>query len=659
MKQHLKQRISSLTVGEKIGLGYAAALGLAVSGTIAGFGVGAHYQTTASAQAEQARNEVQLLHRLQSRVLQTRTHQQQLIPLASNPEKFQDEYTHLLKHKDEIRSIWAELKTFVTASLASPNRTQPELPAFLATYDDVAPNYAKAVERRVTQISKLNLASPTEAKQAQTIMLKFTNSDLAIQFDGISDDLVDLIDQAYQQLNLATNSQEDARKIAQRIIIASITLSVAIAILLAILTSRAIAKPIQALTDVARRSTEESNFNLQAVLAQNDEIGTLAQAFNQLIDSVRQLLDQQKQANAQLENYSQTLESKVDDRTQELNQKTQELQQLLEELQRTQVQMVQSEKMSALGQMVAGVAHEINNPVNFIHGNLAHVQEYAENLLTFMTLYQQFYPDPAPEIQAEAEELDMAFIQTDLPKILNSMKMGTARIRQIVLSLRNFSRMDESAFKAVDIHEGIDSTLLILQHRLKENAEHPAIEVIRNYGDLPPVECYPGQLNQAFMNILANAIDAIDEMNVNRTYQTIKANPSQITVQTTVIGANQVKITISDNALGMPEIVREQIFDPFFTTKTVGKGTGMGMPISYQIVTEKHSGQLACDSIPGEGTEFVIQIPIQQQAQTPPENNGAELPGTETKGAETKGAKTKETETNPVTVSALTSNSLI
>lgn len=394
--------------------------------------------------------------------------------------------------------------------------------------------------------------------------------------------------------------------------VASIGLSVAFAILLAMLTSRAIARPLQTLTRVAQRSTEEANFDLQATIEHDDEIGTLAHAFNQLICSVKQLLQQQQIANAQLETYSQTLESKVESRTQALNDKNAQLQQLLEELQCTQVQMVQSEKMSALGQMVAGVAHEINNPVNFIHGNLDYVQDYARYLLNFVQLYQQHYPDPTPEIQTAAAAIDLEFVQVDLPKMLDSMKMGTDRIRQIVLSLRNFSRTDESDFKAVDIHEGIDSTLLILQHRLKDRPESPAIQVIRDYGSLPLVECYPGQINQAFMNILANAIDALEETNVKRTYQAIKDKPSQITIRTSVIDSQWIKVAIADNGIGMSESIRKRIFDPFFTTKPVGKGTGMGMPISYQIVTEKHGGRLSCFSTPAEGTEFIVQIPVQQ-----------------------------------------------
>ncbi|MBD2033728.1 HAMP domain-containing protein [Leptolyngbya sp. FACHB-321] len=612
--QSIRQQLSSLRVGQKIGLGYALALGIAVSGTIAGFAFENHWQQMTEQRETHARNEVELLQRLQSRVLQARTHQQQLIPLAQYPEKFQDEYAHLVKHKAEIQEIWAELKAFVAKSMSLHGEDhQKAMPAFLQTYDQVPQLYAQEVERQVERIRKLNLASPTDVKQAQALLLAFTNSNLALEFDGISDDLVGLLDESYQELQEAAQSRRQAGEVAQIIMVASIVLSIAIAILLAILTSRAISQPIEALTDIARRSTEESNFDLQATVKQDDEIGTLAKSFNQLIQSVKQLLQEQQTANEQLETYSQTLESRVEERTQELNAKTTQLQQLLEELQRTQVQMVQSEKMSALGQMVAGVAHEINNPVNFIHGNLTYVQEYAHNLLGFVQLYQECYPDPVPAIQAEAEAFDLEFVQADLPKMLDSMKMGTDRIRQIVLSLRNFSRMDEADFKAVDLHEGIDSTLLILQHRLKDRAERPAIQVVREYGNLPLVECYPGQINQALMNILANAIDALEEANVKRTYQEIKQKPNQITIQTSIINSEWIKISIADNGMGMPEAVYKRIFDPFFTTKAVGKGTGMGMPISYQIVTEKHGGKLDCFSILGEGTEFIIQIPVRQQ----------------------------------------------
>lgn len=307
-------------------------------------------------------------------------------------------------------------------------------------------------------------------------------------------------------------------------------------------------------------------------------------------------------------------ENRLKESEAQLKQQAQALQQTLQELQNLQIQLVQSEKMSSLGQLVAGVAHEINNPVNFIHGNLVHVQDYAQNLLNYVQLYQKHYPNPAREIQVEAEEIDLEFLQEDLTKILNSMKLGTDRIRQIVLSLRNFSRMDEADFKAVDIHEGIDSTLMILQHQLKTRAEYPAIEVVRDYAELPLVECYPGQLNQVLMNILTNAIDALKAADANRTTQDVKKNPNQITIRTALIDHQWVEIAIVDNGPDIPETVKERIFDPFFTTKPIGKGMGIGLSISYQIIVEKHGGKLECFSNPNQGTEFVIQIPIQQQA---------------------------------------------
>lgn len=300
---------------------------------------------------------------------------------------------------------------------------------------------------------------------------------------------------------------------------------------------------------------------------------------------------------------------------QQLQEAQAELLQSFRQLEKAQSQLVQAEKMSSLGQLVAGVAHEINNPVNFIHGNLIYVQEYTHNLMQLVQCYQAVCADPPPEVQRVAEEMELDFLQEDLPKMLDSMKVGTDRIRQIVLSLRNFSRMDEAEIKPVNIHEGIDSTLMILQHRLKSRSDRPAIEVVKNYAALPLVECYAGQLNQVFMNILTNAIDALEENNTNCTFQDIQANPNQITIRTSVLDTGWVQIAIADNGPGIPESLQQRIFDPFFTTKPIGKGTGMGMSISYQIITEKHGGSLKCYSEPNQGTEFVIQIPVQQTAQ--------------------------------------------
>lgn len=297
----------------------------------------------------------------------------------------------------------------------------------------------------------------------------------------------------------------------------------------------------------------------------------------------------------------------------ELRQKAQQLEQTLYELQHTQAQLVQTEKMSSLGQLVAGVAHEINNPVNFIYGNLTHAGDYAHDLLNLLELYQQHYPNPAPAIQTEAEEIDLDFLKADLPKLLSSMKMGADRIQQIVLALRTFSRMDEAELKPVNIHDGIDSTLMILQSRLKETAGHPGIAIARHYGDIPLVECYAGQLNQVFMNIVSNAIDALDELNSKRSMEELRHNPATITITTEQV-CDHIQIRIADNGGGMNEQVQRRLFEPFFTTKPVGKGTGLGLSISYQVVVDKHGGMLTCRSAPGKGTEFVIELPLTLKA---------------------------------------------
>jgi len=284
----------------------------------------------------------------------------------------------------------------------------------------------------------------------------------------------------------------------------------------------------------------------------------------------------------------------------QLQQQAESLELTLRELKRTQAQLIQSEKMSSIGNLVAGVAHEINNPVNFIHANLRPANEYFQDLLNLIKLYQEHFPEPPTQISSQIDAINLDFLKEDLLKLLNSMRIGTDRIREIVLSLRNFSRHDESEYKRVNIHQGIDSTLMILQHRLKQTRENSEILVIKDYGQLPPIQCYSGQLNQVFMQLLNNAIDSVSAQ--------CMGEQGEIKIKTQLLSNNRISINISDNGLGIPQEIQSKLFDPFFTTKPVGKGTGLGLFISHQIVVNKHGGNLYCNSKIGQGAEFVVEI---------------------------------------------------
>lgn len=293
-----------------------------------------------------------------------------------------------------------------------------------------------------------------------------------------------------------------------------------------------------------------------------------------------------------------------------LTEKTVELEDTINNLKQTQVKLIQTEKMSALGQMVAGIAHEINNPVSFIHGNLHHANEYIETFIDHLQLYQQYYPNPVPEIEEHAEENDLDFMIEDLHEIFKSMNLGTQRIREIVLSLRNFSRLDESTMKTADLHEGLNNTLLILQHRFQAVGQKPEINLIKEYGNLPLVECYPGELNQVFMNIIINALDAVEAAILSS--KTSEYIP-QILIRTkSDRDGSQVTIEIEDNGLGFKKEICSKIFEPFFTTKPIGKGTGLGLSISYTVITRRHGGTLDSVSTPGKGSKFTIVLPVKQ-----------------------------------------------
>lgn len=370
-------------------------------------------------------------------------------------------------------------------------------------------------------------------------------------------------------------------------------------ILLGIVTTKAISRPVRRLADAAERFSVNHN---RESLPQSPilELNALSESFDHMGQQLQVSFAALASAKAELEQTNLQLEDRVRDRTHELTQ-------AMDDLKSAEAQLIQTEKMSSLGQMLAGIAHEINNPTAFVYGNLDYIQEYMHGLLTLLDMYQKRYPDPSPDISAYRDELDLDFLLADLPKVVGSMREGTERIRNIVQNLRNFSRIDGLEMQLANLNEAIESTLMILDHRLKGNGSRPPIQIVKNYSTAMITECYPGLMGQVFVNLLSNAVDALDEAVVAG-----RCDRPEIVITTEVnLSERSMTIRVRDNGPGIPAHVRQRMFDPFFTTKPVGKGTGLGLAISYQIITEKHRGQLLCNSDPAWGTEFVVMIPLQ------------------------------------------------
>ncbi len=548
-----------MRIGQKISYGYALAIGIAIFGTAAGQRLGDYFRKQALVQVNFAQQQQQLLQNLQNTVFEARSHAARLPTVLGNTVWLQYEHDRFFGKINQAKILIAEIESFARQNPDKLATEEADFQAVLKKSARVIDYYGQLINLQLKEAEVGNL-QPNSIESAQLQMLRTSSGQEAMVLDNFAQSLTELISAVEIHKQQGAQALEEAEGLRNRIIIGSMLISALIAVVLADKTSRAIAQPLETVTNVAQQVARESNFNLQVPVTTQDEIGVLAVSFNQLIQ-------------------------RVSEYTQELKQ--------------TQSQLIQTEKMSSLGQMVAGIAHEINNPVNFIGGNIDYANQYIQDLADLVTLYQEYYPNPPDAILQHIEDIELEFLREDLPQTLSSMKMGADRIREIVVSMRNFSRWDDGNMKSADIHEGIDSTLVILNHRLKQG-----IQVIKQYGKLPAVECSPAQLNQVFMNVIGNAIDALEEVKKGD-----KGYSPTIWISTEVTADNAVTVKIRDNGPGIAPGCAQQIFDPFFTTKSSGKGTGLGLAISYQIVA-KHQGKIEVNSQIEQGTEFVITLPV-------------------------------------------------
>ncbi len=571
---HSRKIFSRLSILQKISYGYCLAIGIGVTGTIVGLVIGDFSQEKALSQLTIAYQQQNIITQLENALKSLQAHPQHLILVLGDSISYDYEVVKFYDHLYRVQRRIHELNTFTELYAEDIVVELRDVQQLSKAYHTTIKSYVEVMESLWKEIQPGTLSREAVPQAQQKIWDTLRDpkgTQINLEFERISEHLTRLITKAELQQQRADAQLQKAERLRVEIIIASLCLSTTLAVILAIFTSHAIAHPIQKVTRLAQRVTQESNFSLRVPVTSTDEMGTLAVSLNQLIEWV--------------ETY------------------TQDLRQAIKNLKTAQSQLIQTEKMSSLGQMVAGIAHEINNPVSFIHGNITPALEHIQDLLDLINIYQQNCSS-SPEVEAKIAEIDLEFVAEDLPKLLSSMKMGTERIREIVLSLRNFSRLDEAEIKEADIHEGIDSTLLILNHRLKSN-----IEVIKQYGQLPLIDCYPAQLNQVFMNIISNGIDALEETKNSILFHAKPPEVLQITIQTEQINAEQIQVRIRDNGLGIRPEIKNKLFDPFFTTKKIGKGTGIGLSICYQII-QNHQGKIEVVSEYKKGAEFIITLPI-------------------------------------------------
>ncbi|PMB53838.1 histidine kinase [Fischerella thermalis CCMEE 5201] len=554
----VKRVFHQLSIRQKIILGYGLSLGVAVLGTTAGLLIGRNCYQQARYQMIMADEESHLFSNLQGELLEIQSYQQGIVPFLNQKPRLLQETSELKTNVAEAEKLFSQLEEF------SRSTSQADLLALLKKYDGTVSLYFQQLRTLLDQISSL-VSSPQEAPKAQELILQFSRSTTALDFYEFSQELNKIAKTVRDRQEEADQAQNQASVLQALIIISSILLSTAIAATLAIYTSTIIVRPLQTLNFVAQKVTQENNFDLRVSVTTKDEVGTLADSLNQLIQQVKYLLKEQKAE--------------------------------------AEARLIQSEKLSSLGRMIAGIAHEINNPINFIYGNLSSAKTYINDLFDLLQTYKVEFPDPNPAIEAKKEDIDFEFIAEDFPKLINSIEFGVERTREIIRSLKDFSRLDNCEPQSVNLHACIDSTLLILQHRLKKG-----IQVICNYGDIQSVRGYTGLLYQVFMNLLINAIDALEEK-VAQDRQFVPV----ITINTESMNSDSVVVRIADNGPGITTENQDKIFDTFFTTKPRGIGTGLGLAITHQIVVEKHGGQLTFNSALNLGTEFRVILPVARE----------------------------------------------
>ncbi|NEO58683.1 MAG: HAMP domain-containing protein [Okeania sp. SIO3B5] len=585
-----------LSIAKKFGYSYAVAISVAVVGITLGLVIAEEYERRMLQKLYVADKHSHLLNDMEKAVLGMRSHPQNLVPALDKKIWFDFEKAKFLGYVNKVRENLEELAIFIDNHPQDLAIDIKEYRQLLQSYKTATNSYFNYINNLWQQIDISNLKQE-EVLQGQqmiiTALSKNKATQIDLQFDRLSQELIAIVKVAEAQDYEAHAALKTVTRLQKIIIIISILTSLGIATFLAIYISRLIANPLKQLTEVAQQVTKKSNFQLQATVNTKDEVGLLATSLNQLILWVGEYTHQ-------LEMSHKTLENRVEERTIELTQ-------ALQKLKQTQSQLVQTEKMSSLGKMVGGVAHEINNPVSFIYGNTEYAKQYVLDLLQLINLYQQHYPQPKPEIQDYIEEIDLDFLVEDFLKVLSSMKTGAERIKHIVQSLRNFSRLDESEIKFVNLQEGIENTLVILNNKVQH------IKVLKNYGELSLVECYPAKINQVFLDIIFNAVDAINQLVSQEQNLQLNFVPT-LKIKTETIENERVRISFWNNGPVIPPKIIEKLFDPFFTTKPVGQGTGLGLTNCYQIV-QQHCGQIEVISNSEQGTEFTIILPTKMSDQ--------------------------------------------